>query len=46
MGDIAVLGLNLLKPLTPVKQAAAARLRDWLSRMQQEAATRTAGPPL
>jgi hypothetical protein len=46
MGDTAVLGLNLLKPLTPVKQAAAARLRDWLSRLRQEAATRTAGPPL
>lgn len=28
---LAVIGLNLLKPLTQVKQKAAKRLRSWLS---------------
>lgn len=34
---VAVLALNLLKPLKTVKQAAATRLCAWLSEMQKEA---------
>ena len=34
---VAVLALNLLKPIKDVKQKAATRLRDWLSGMRKEA---------
>jgi hypothetical protein len=33
---VAVLALNLLKPLADVKQMAAARLREWLSSAPRE----------
>jgi hypothetical protein len=35
--QVAILALNLLKPLKDVKQMAATRLRAWLSGMQKQA---------